>query len=52
MTPGKGRAAMEEILLSAGNRPDGPSWSPYLAIGLFIVFGIIIAFLYLRKRAK
>ncbi|MBK3558056.1 hypothetical protein JHN55_16255 [Streptomyces sp. MBT56] len=52
MTRAKGQTVMEEILLSAGNRPDGPSWSPYLAIGLFIVFGIIIAFLYMRKRAK
>lgn len=43
---------MQEILLSSGNRPDGPSWSPYLAVGLFIVFGIIIALLYLRNRAK
>lgn len=43
---------MRDILLSAGNRPDGPSWSPYLAVGIFIVFGIIIALLYLRNRAK
>ncbi len=43
---------MQEILLSAGNRPDGPSWSPYLTIGAFIVFGTVIAFLYVRKRAK
>lgn len=43
---------MQEILLSAGNRPDGPSWSPYLAVGAVIVFGAIMAFLYMRSRAK
>lgn len=43
---------MREVLLFAGNRPDGPSWSPYLAVGLFLVFGAIIAFLYVRDRAK
>lgn len=40
------------ITLAQDNRPDGPSWSPYLAIGLFVLFAIIIGLLLLRKRRQ
>ncbi len=45
---------MTELVLMAATdkRPDGPSWSPYLAIGLFIACGIIAVSLYLRNKRK
>ncbi|MFG2434610.1 hypothetical protein [Streptomyces sp. NPDC048508] len=36
--------------LAGGDGPDGPSWSPYLAIGLFVLFSLNI--LYLRHRRR
>ncbi|MFJ7305253.1 hypothetical protein [Streptomyces sp. NPDC099088] len=36
--------------LAGGNGPDGPSWSPYLAIGLFVLFGVIILYIRARRR--
>ncbi|MEU8794580.1 hypothetical protein [Streptomyces sp. NPDC048643] len=38
--------------LADGNRPDGPSWSPYLAIGLTVLFGFGALILYLRDRRR
>ncbi|MEU0787480.1 hypothetical protein ABZ341_38810 [Streptomyces sp. NPDC006173] len=36
--------------LAGGNGPDGPSWSPYLAIGLAALFGAIIFYRWSRRR--
>ncbi|GHB73021.1 hypothetical protein GCM10010331_71210 [Streptomyces xanthochromogenes] len=36
----------------ATDRPDGPSWSPYLAIGLFTVAAVVAGLLYTRSRRK
>lgn len=43
---------MQELLLLANERPDGPSWSPYLIIGLFIAAAIAIGILYSRHRGN
>ncbi|MFF1520155.1 hypothetical protein [Streptomyces sp. NPDC058305] len=38
--------------LAGGSRPDGLSWSPYLAIGLTVLFGFgaLILSLWDRRR--
>ncbi|WP_345671119.1 hypothetical protein [Streptomyces similanensis] len=33
-------------------KPKGPSWSPYLAMGMVILFGAIIVFLLMRSRRR
>ncbi|AIS02311.1 hypothetical protein [Streptomyces glaucescens] len=34
----------------ANDRPDGPSWSPYLAIGMFIIAMIFVGIMYAKRR--
>ena len=34
----------------ADDRPDGPSWSPYLAIGMFIFAMIFVGIMYAKRR--
>ncbi|MFF9396149.1 RHS repeat-associated core domain-containing protein [Streptomyces griseoluteus] len=37
----------------ANSRPDGPSWSPYLMIGIFVVVAVVMATKYVKdKRNK
>ncbi|MFF8473987.1 hypothetical protein [Streptomyces sp. NPDC015414] len=43
---------MHRLLQLADNRPDGPSWSPYLAIGLWLLFGLVALGLYTRDRRR
>lgn len=38
------------MLLFAARRPDGPSWSPYLAVGLFLLVTTFVGIMYGRKR--
>lgn len=40
-------AAMEYLA-----KPEGPSWSPFLAIGMVVIFAVIIGFLLLRRRRR
>jgi len=41
---------MLALISLANNRPDGPSWSPYLAIGLFIAAAIFVGIMYTKRR--
>ncbi|WP_274535327.1 hypothetical protein [Streptomyces sp. CB00455] len=41
---------MNDLLHLATNRPDGPSWSPYLAIGAFLLVMIFVGVMYAKKR--
>jgi hypothetical protein len=41
---------MHAIISLANDRPDGPSWSPYLAIGLFIAAAIFVGVMYAKRR--
>ncbi|GGY45495.1 LPXTG cell wall anchor domain-containing protein [Streptomyces djakartensis] len=40
-------AAMEYLA-----KPKGPSWSPFLAIGMVVLFAIIIGLLLVRRRRR
>ncbi|MFE2376069.1 hypothetical protein [Streptomyces sp. NPDC059398] len=42
---------MRALLLAQSDRPDGPSWTPYAAIGIFVFFAIIIAVAYIKRRS-
>ncbi|MEV5438491.1 hypothetical protein AB0K80_21115 [Streptomyces sp. NPDC052682] len=39
--------AATEIL---AKKPQGPSWSPFLAIGMVILFGVIIVVLLIKRK--
>ncbi|WP_448316043.1 hypothetical protein [Streptomyces sp. CO7] len=41
---------MPTLLQLANYRPDGPSWSPYAAVGGVVIIFIILGIGYLRKR--
>ncbi|MFD3870884.1 hypothetical protein [Streptomyces sp. NPDC058623] len=41
---------MDPILLLATNRPDGPSWTPYVFIGGFVLVMIFVGFMFAKKR--
>ncbi len=41
---------METFTRLANSRPDGPSWSPYLMIGIFTVVAIIMATRYIKDK--
>ncbi|WP_329415015.1 hypothetical protein OG802_28550 [Streptomyces sp. NBC_00704] len=36
----------------ANERPDGPSWSPYLAVCMFLVAAIVMGALFVRSRRR
>ncbi|MFI6979223.1 hypothetical protein ACIBSV_11625 [Embleya sp. NPDC050154] len=38
--------------LSAGSRPDGPSWFPYAFVALWVVLAIIVIPRFLKKRKR
>jgi hypothetical protein len=48
---GKQEVTVQQLLRLADG-PDGPSWSPYLMIGIFIVAAIIMVSLYTRSRRR
>ncbi|MHC3452284.1 hypothetical protein [Streptomyces prasinus] len=33
-------------------KPKGPSWSPFLAVGMVVLFAVVIVFLLSRKRRR
>ncbi|MEU7471794.1 hypothetical protein AB0A94_25280 [Streptomyces sp. NPDC044984] len=41
---------MLALIHVANDRPDGPSWSPYLAIGLFVAAMIFVGVMYAKRR--
>ncbi|WP_272920805.1 MULTISPECIES: hypothetical protein [Streptomyces] len=41
---------MHALISLANDRPDGPSWSPYLAIGMFVAAGIFVGIMYAKRR--
>ncbi|MGC0377044.1 hypothetical protein [Streptomyces sp. SAI-229] len=41
---------MLALIQVAGDRSDGPSWSPYLAIGLFVAAMIFVGVMYAKRR--
>jgi hypothetical protein len=41
---------MLALIQVANDRPDGPSWSPYLAIGMFLAAVIFIGIMYAKRR--
>ncbi|MFJ4714028.1 hypothetical protein [Streptomyces sp. NPDC088785] len=43
---------MNAVLPLADGRADGPSWSPYLAIGLFLLFAVILGIRLMKKRRR
>ncbi|MET7382349.1 hypothetical protein ABZT08_26655 [Streptomyces sp. NPDC005526] len=43
---------MQRLLQLANDRPQGPSWSPYLAVGMCVLFGLVALGLYTRDRRR
>ncbi|MER7487622.1 hypothetical protein ABTY20_17255 [Streptomyces sp. NPDC126497] len=41
---------MLDLIHLANDRPDGPSWSPYLAIGMFVAAMVFVGVMYAKRR--
>ncbi len=44
--------ALPLLLAVEDSRPDGPSWSPYLALGIWLCIAIILGTRFYRRRRQ